>query len=393
MTFNRRKIVFGLVVVVLVASGGMLVARKKAMLRQAPVHGERPLPVTVGEATTGSLDVVRHYLARVESVHRVEVSARVASVVESVGVSEGDRVSQGQELLALDAREARAAREGVDAQLAQTEADIRAQQATVAALEDSLAFARKESECYQALLEVHSVSHSDAERMKDRARQLEGQLHAAQSRITALQAHSRSLGHRAAELDVRLSHHRVISPVTGLVTMRHVEPGDHVAPGQALITVETEERRLRFEVPQEEAALLRQGAALTFEVAGRRQTAVLSRIHPALSAARLQVMEAELEDDTSAGLRSGQTIPLEVVVRRIEQATLLPASALVEAPVGGWHVFTVVDGRTRAVPVRLLGRSGDQAAVEGVAPGETVLLHTFLGWARLSEGLRVEVRR
>lgn len=168
MNFNRRQIVFGLVVVVLAASGGVLVARKKAMLRQAPVHGERPLPVTVGETSAGSLDVVKHYLARVESVHRVEVSARVASVVESVGMSEGDRVSQGEALLALDAREAQAAREGVDAQLAQTEADIQAQQATVAALEDALAYARKETERYQTLLEGQSVSHSDAERMKDR---------------------------------------------------------------------------------------------------------------------------------------------------------------------------------------------------------------------------------
>jgi hypothetical protein len=43
--------------------------------------------------------------------------------------------------------------------------------------------------------------------------------------------------------------------------------------------------------------------------------------------------------------------------------------------------------------VKVLGSSGDEVAVEGVQAGEQVVLSTFLGWAQLASGRKVEVMK
>jgi len=53
----------------------------------------------------------------------------------------------------------------------------------------------------------------------------------------------------------------------------------------------------------------------------------------------------------------------------------------------------VVEGTLQAVEITLLGRNDDETAVEGIEPGADVVLSTFLGWSRLSTGLRVEAIR
>jgi hypothetical protein len=56
-------------------------------------------------------------------------------------------------------------------------------------------------------------------------------------------------------------------------------------------------------------------------------------------------------------------------------------------------VFVVRDGQLEARPVNVVGSSGDDVAVEGLEAGQEVVLSTFLGWATLSSGQKVEVMR
>jgi len=71
----------------------------------------------------------------------------------------------------------------------------------------------------------------------------------------------------------------------------------------------------------------------------------------------------------------------------------VPRSSLIKSPEGEDHVFVVKAGRLEARAVRVLGYTDDRAAVEGVEPGEDVVWNTFLGWARLSSGEKVEAVR
>jgi hypothetical protein len=53
-------------------------------------------------------------------------------------------------------------------------------------------------------------------------------------------------------------------------------------------------------------------------------------------------------------------------------------------------VFTVKDKTLSAKPVQLLGRIADRAAVKGIEAETQVVKNTYLGWAALSSGEKVE---
>ena len=59
---------------------------------------------------------------------------------------------------------------------------------------------------------------------------------------------------------------------------------------------------------------------------------------------------------------------------------------------GEARVFVVKDGALQSRRVDILGTANDQAAVTGLDAGEQVVVHSFLGWARLHEGMEVEAQ-
>jgi multidrug efflux system membrane fusion protein len=154
--------------------------------------------------------------------------------------------------------------------------------------------------------------------------------------------------------------------------------------------------RLCFEVPQQDLPRVREGLPVEYFMAGvpgENRTAILSHMFPSLSAARMLRAEVYLEGADLEGLYCGAYLPLRVVLGNSKSVTLVPAAGMVESPDRNPHVFIVQDGRLVARPVSILGSSGDEVAVKGVRAGEQVVLSTFLGWAQLSAGLKVEAMK
>jgi multidrug efflux pump subunit AcrA (membrane-fusion protein) len=116
-------------------------------------------------------------------------------------------------------------------------------------------------------------------------------------------------------------------------------------------------------------------------------------MHPSLNKARMMRAEVRLQDRAERGLDPGMYVPVSVVLDILRDATLVPRSSLIPSPEGQKHVFAVKDGRLEPRPVEVLGASGDRAAVAGIDPGASVVENTFLGWARLSSGEKVEAVR
>jgi len=54
------------------------------------------------------------------------------------------------------------------------------------------------------------------------------------------------------------------------------------------------------------------------------------------------------------------------------------------------HVFVVREGKLAHPVVTVLGRGRDDVAIEGIRSGESVVTSTFLGWANLAGGMKVE---
>jgi len=159
----------------------------------------------------------------VSALRRSRLSAAVAGLIERVAADTGDRVSEGDLLIALDDETAQFERDQAGAAL--DEAQVR------------LAEARRR------LGEARSLgagSNIAATEVSSR----ENDLGAARASVAQLQA-------RRGRLQVELDRHNVRAPFSGVISQRAVDLGEWVVPGNELMTlVDTSNLRLDFPVPQ-----------------------------------------------------------------------------------------------------------------------------------------------
>jgi RND family efflux transporter MFP subunit len=389
------RILIILVAVAVIAGGGLaLVKHKKQTLAQAPKYGMRPTPVRVASARLGDLRETRDYLAVVEPIRSANVSARLTANVDKVSADENVPAKVGDILVVLDGRQIEESLGAMKAQIAQAEAELKSNEATVESLAKSAAYWEREAGRDHTLAGKGAIPGAQAEGTADKADEVKGKLEASRQKSLAVGHLVESLKRRYSELETQLSYCTICSPFDGLVSRRMVDPGDMAVPGKTLIVIEDRSSlKLGFDVPQQDLPQVREGLGVVYSVAGKEHTAALSHLFPSLNAARMLRAEVYLDGADAAALSSGAYLPLQVVLGNSRNATLVPASSLVESPDRNPYVFIVQDGHLAARSVKVLGSSGDEVAVEGVQAGEQVVLSTFLGWAQLASGRKVEVMK
>jgi RND family efflux transporter MFP subunit len=389
------RILIILVAVAVVAGGGFaLVKHKKQTLAQAPKYGMRPTPVRVASARLGDLRETRDYLAVVEPIRSANVSARLTANVDKVSTDENVPAKVGDILVMLDGRQIEESLGAMKAQIAQAQADLKSNEATVESLAKSAAYWEREAGRDHTLAGKGAIPGAQAEGTADKADEVKGKLEAARQKSLAVGHLVESLKRRYSELETQLSYCTICSPFNGLVSRRMVDPGDMAVPGKTLIVIEDRSSlKLGFDVPQQDLPQVREGLGVVYSVAGKEHTAALSHLFPSLNAARMLRAEVYLDGADAAGLSSGAYLPLQVVLGNSRNVTLVPAAGLVESPDRNPYVFIVQEGHLAARSIKVLGSSGDEVAVEGVQAGEQVVLSTFLGWAQLASGRKVEVMK
>ncbi len=142
----------------------------------------------------------------VAAEQRANLSAQIGATVQSVLVSAGSAVSNGQLLATLDDRDALAQVTAAEAQFKQAESE------------------------------------------RNRTRQLFEKSAATQQALEGAEAAFEAVGARFKQARVMAGYTRIVSPMDGIVTDRRIEPGDLAGPGQPLFSV-YDPRRMRLDVP------------------------------------------------------------------------------------------------------------------------------------------------
>jgi len=383
-----------LVLAIIIVGAFLLVQNKRQELAKAPEYGGDPRPVTVTRAEKGDLRLTRDYLAVVEPENEADIAPRVQAVVEEVRVDEGDAVSQGNVLLRLDAAETRHRLREIEARIREARAELSGNRATIRALEEAWRFWRDERERDKTLAAKGSLSQSRAEKTAQQAAEVRGNLESAREKSSAIQNRIQALQQQKEAIQAKLAYYTLKSPFSGVVAERRVDPGDMASPSRTLIRLQTTNRlKLAFDVPQKDLPRVHQGQNCTFSAGGQKRSASISLMHPSLNKARMMRAEVRLSGSAGQGLDPGAYMPLTVILDTLHDATLVPRSSLIPSPSGQKHVFIVEQGRLEPRPVEVQGTDGNRAAVSGIDPGVSVVENTFLGWARLSSGERVEAVR
>jgi len=200
---------------------------------------------------------------------------------------------------------------------------------------------------------------------------------------------------RRADLELArqaLADTRIVAPFAGAVAERLAGTGDYLTPGDPVARlVRFDPLRVRFEVPERDAVLVRVGQEARIETAGlvTPVAALVARISPALDPRnRTLLLEIELANPDLA-LRPGAFAAADIVVDPDRQALTIPAEAVMTFA-GVDKVMAVREGVAQEVRI-VIGRR-DTARVEvlsGLEPGAEVVLSP----GSLRSGAAVRVAR
>ncbi|PNU02696.1 efflux RND transporter periplasmic adaptor subunit [Novosphingobium guangzhouense] len=298
------------------------------------------------------------------------------------GKSDGE-VKQGELLAVIDAGEVEGAVEVGQSRLTSAQAALDAAQ--VDAMDTASRLARFEGVWRRSGGRAPSLN--EIERARAEARKATLAVEAAKAEATAAQVQLKEDEGRKAGAEVR-------APFSGLMTMRHAQPGQMIGDHQPLFTIAQGIQPLTVEVPLDtrRAEPIKAGTLANIRldaVPDALQSATLTLLRvspPPQSAPPLAVFTIE---KPGPQVRPGMKATVEIELPERQNVLLVPNAALEFEPgARGPHrrerIFVLDGGEPRRVYVTVGASDGKRTEVfaNGLKPGD----HAIIGWRDATAG-------
>ena len=353
---TRRSLITVAVVVLvlLVVAAAALRGRQNAADAAAPSKSA----VTVAEFLQDDLTIVEpRVLERslpltgsLMPLTEATVKAKVAGELVEVAAREGDSVKQGQMLARID--------------LTEVQARVAARQADVEAAKAQLVWAEKNRGTQKALLDKAFISQNAFDNIQSNFDVAAAKLRAADADLVAAR---KSLGDAV-----------LVAPFSGIVSLRHAQPGERVALDAKVVSiVDLSRLQLEASVPPAAIGQVKVGQAMSFRVEGfgeRGFAGRIERINPAATAGSRSISVYAVIDNREGLLRGGMFAQGALTLSRIEGALAVPASAVREE-IGQTYVYAIEDGlvKRKNVKVGPPDPAGRVQVLDGLAAGDRIV--------------------
>lgn len=326
MTF--KNVFIGLTVIMLSAGCGKHGGDGVSAEPAAP-----PVAVVTEQVQVQPLWDEEEVVGNVEAAQRSVLSAKVTGVIDAVNVAPGAKVTHGQVLATIDARE------------------IKARLDSAVAAQDQ---ARKDFARIEKLLQSGSSTRQEFDAVTTRLRTADAAL---------------------VEAKTMLQYTQITAPFDGVVTRKLVEVGDLATPGKPLLELENSSLlRFECEIPEALVDKVQMGGELPVMVdaAGVELPGKISEIAPSASAGSRTFL-VKLDLPAAEKLRAGQFGRVRVPVR--ERPAVLVAEGAVVRRGQIESVFVVEAGKARLRLVKT-GRKmdGKIEVLSGLSGGESVIV-------------------
>ncbi len=331
-------------------------------------------PAVATRVTRGSIGVYYEGLGAVTPIYTDLIQSRVTGQLMSVHFKEGDLVKEGDLLAEIDPKPYQAALIQAQGNLVRDEA--------------LLANARIDLVRYSTLLEQNAIPEQQVATQKALVQQYEGTVTNDQGAVDAAK--------------VNVDYCTIKAPISGLVGLRLVDPGNIVQAGSAngmLVITQMQPMSVIFTLSEDllspVLAKYRAGAALAVDAYDREKTKLIAQ-------GRLTHIDNQIDQTTGTlklraefdnkdnALFPNQFVNVKLLVQEKTGVTLLATAAIQR---NGQNTYAYVVKPDSTVTIKQIGTGvteGDQTEVtSGLAPGDEVVM---TGVDKLQEGTVVDAQ-
>lgn len=327
------------------------------------------------------------------------VASRTGGVVLEVKVERGTTVTKGQVLVELDPVNTRNALTEGEAMLDELRArlgltgasddfEVDAQPEVISA-KASFDLAKVNFDRDRELRKTNVVSESDLDRSQTAYNEALQRYQLVRNQVAQLFASYRTAKTRLAALRQHLDDMTIRAPFHGVVQERMVSPGEHAAPGAAVVQlVRTDPVRLVLTIPEQTVRLAQPGAQVRFSITAfpeKNFEAVVRHIAPKLDPGTRALTVEALADNPDGLLRPGYFATARLPENRGTKAVAVPTAAVTRSGDVA-RVFVVAEGTARERVVTVADQNGETTLVsQGLKPGERVVANA----SGVAEGMKV----
>ncbi len=346
------------------APGAFAGGCQKSAAGDPPGAGAPAMAVQVQVAPSVKIPETTEYLSILKSRHSAAINPQVEGQITRIFVKSGDHVKEGTPLLQIDPMK--------------QEATVNSQEASRAAQEANLRFAKVSLERAQKLFDAGVVSKQELDN--------------AQTAYDAAMAQLKALDEQVKQQKVQLHYYSVSSPMDGIVGDIPVHVGDRVTVGTLLTTVdEPGALEAYIYVPAERASTLKIGLPVRlFDSTGN-----------SVSETRLTFVSPQVETDTQTVLAKAPIENPRSKVRIAQQVRAQITWGIHEGPVipvlavqrinGQFFAFVAMNEGKGTVARQRLVKLGDTTGndfvvLDGLKPGEHIIVS---GTQFLQDGMPV----
>ncbi|HEX9170965.1 MAG TPA: MdtA/MuxA family multidrug efflux RND transporter periplasmic adaptor subunit, partial [Roseiarcus sp.] len=377
---RRRSLLTRIAIVVALAAAAVFVWQKFEHGEPANQEGDAdkhvtpPQTVRVAPVTTGDMPLTIDALGTVTPFETVTVRTQIAGTLQTVGFTEGQTVKAGDFLAQIDPRPYEAA-------LAQAQGQLAKDQALLGQAQSDLAR-------YQQLAKQDSIAQ---QQVADQAA-LVAQDKAAIATDQAMV--------KTAELNVAYTH--IVSPVTGRVGLRLVDPGNYLQPSDAtgiVVITQIDPISVVFTTPEDNlpriSTRLNSGADLKVTVLDRDNVTALATGTLTTYDSQIDVTTGTIRMRATFANPNGVLFPNQFVNVRLLVDTMtgamLAPNAAIQLGASGKFVYLLNDNSTVTKRDVETGPGNGKNTVitsSGLKAGDKVVID---GVDRLRDGAKVKV--
>ena len=330
----------------------------------------RMVSVELAKAERKSVPVDVDAIGMVTPISSVALKSRVETTIVSVHFEDGAKVSEGDLLFTLDARQ-------IEAQIEQAEGVLAKDQA-------QLEGAQRDLKRYGELIGKGATTQVNLDNAKTAADILIGTIKADQSALD--------------NLKVQKSYSMIRAPFSGRISAANVKVGNFVRPADTAPLAVINQMApvyVTFAIPQRVLVDLREamakgGSKVIATIPGhqRSENGKVAMVENTVDATTGMVTVRGIMNNENETLWPGTLVATKLIIRS-EDSVVVPTVA-VQRSQNGNYVFVVKDGVAKVQPVKVDRTfQGISVISEGLSGDESVVVD---GQLLLSDGSRVEPR-